>query len=299
MGRSQPVPPGPAPQPPVQRLRVRFAKRGRLRFASHRDVARAIERAARRTGLPVAFSAGFTPHPKISYAGAAATGVASEAEYFEIGLTSRCAPGEVGERLDAALPAGLDVIDVAEAGGGSLADDLQVSEWRVTLPGQPQEAVAAACREFMATAWVEVERRTAKGIRRVDARAAVIALELDRRAVDSVTGGCAILRMVVQHMTPAVRPDDVLAALRQVAGLAPPSPPLVTRLAQGPLGAAASGFDEPGAAGSAAAGDGAAHSGAATGGAPAPARWARAERRDQNAGSAASDGGAGPASADD
>ena len=88
----------------------------------------------------------------------------------------------------------------------------------------------------------------AKGIRRVDARAGVVTLELDRRAVDSVTGGCAILRMVVRHMTPAVRPDDVLAALRQVAGLAPLSPPLVTRLAQGPLGAAAGGLSEPGAA---------------------------------------------------
>ena len=97
----------------------------------------------------------------------------------------------------------------------------------------------------------------------MDARAAVVTLELDRRAVDSVTGGCAILRMVVRHMTPAVRPDDVLAALRQVAGLAPPSPPLVTRLAQGPLGAAAGGLSEPGAADSAIVGCGTANSGAA------------------------------------
>ena len=236
-------------------------------------MARAIERAARRTGLPVAFSAGFTPHPKISYAGAVPTGVASEAEYFEIGLTSPCAPGDVRDRLDAALPAGLDVLDVldvAEVRAGSLTDDLQVSEWRVTLPGERDDVVAAACREFMAASQVEVERLTAKGIRHVDARAAVVTLEPDRRAVDSVTGGCAILRMVVRHMTPAVRPDDVLAALRQVAGLAPLSPPLVTRLAQGPLGAAAGGLSEPGAAGIATAGYGTAHGGAAAGGAPAP-----------------------------
>ncbi len=273
MSRSQPVPPGPPPPPAVQRLRVRFAKRGKLRFASHRDVARAIERAVRRAGLPVAFSGGFTPHPKISYAGAAATGVASEAEFFEIGLTSRCEPADVGERLGAALPAGLDVLDVLDAAASrSLADDLQASEWRVTLPGVGEKAVAAACREFMAAERVEVEKRTAKGTRHVDARAAVVALELDRRAVDSMRGGCVILRMVVRHVTPAVRPDDVLAALRQVAGLAPLSPPMVTRLAQGLLGAVAGGLDEPGAAGSAIAGGGAADSGAATGGAPAPAR---------------------------
>ena len=45
--------------------------------------------------------------------------------------------------------------------------------------------------------------------------------------------GCAILDMVVRHLTPAVRPDDVLVGLRQVSDLAPPLPPLVLRLAQG------------------------------------------------------------------
>jgi radical SAM-linked protein len=276
MARSKPVPPGPPPQPAVQRLRVRFAKRGRLRFASHRDVARAIERAVRRSGLPVAYSGGFNPHPKLSYAGAAPTGVASEAEYFEVAMTASCVPGDVRDRLGAALPAGLDVLDVTEPHGGTMADELQVSEWRVTLPETQGDAVAAACRMFMDAAQVEVERSTPKGIRRVDARAGVVALELDRRAVDSSTGGCAILRMVVRHVTPAVRPDDVLAALRQVAGLAPLSPPLVTRLAQGLLGAAAGGLLEPGAAGSAAADcDTADGGGAATGGAPASARGAR------------------------
>jgi hypothetical protein len=64
----------------------------------------------------------------------------------------------------------------------------------------------------------------------------VITMETDRCAADTQAAGNAILRMVVRHVMPAVRPDDILAALRQVAGLAPSSPPLVTRLAQGPLG---------------------------------------------------------------
>ena len=48
-------------------------------------------------------------------------------------------------------------------------------------------------------------------------------------------GPCAILRLVVRHGTPSVRPDDILAALAVVGDLTPPVPPLVTRLAQGPL----------------------------------------------------------------
>lgn len=130
------MPDGPAPAPVVQRLRVRYAKRGRLRFTSHRDISRAVERAVRRAGIPVAFSAGFTPHPKISYTGAAPTGVASEAEYLELGLTDIRDPARVRADLDAALPPGLDVLDVVPAPAGtSLADRLQASEWRIRLDG--------------------------------------------------------------------------------------------------------------------------------------------------------------------
>jgi hypothetical protein len=64
----------------------------------------------------------------------------------------------------------------------------------------------------------------------------VVTLELSRRADEDRHVGCAILRMVVQQVSPAVRPDDILAALRQISALVPSSPPLVTRLAQGPLG---------------------------------------------------------------
>ena len=230
-----PKPEGPAPAPVIQRLRVRYTKRGRLRFTSHRDISRAVERAVRRAGIQVAFSAGFTPHPKISYAGAAATGVASEAEYLEIGLVAPCEPDRLRAGLDDALPEGLDILDVVEARTGTLADRLEASHWRIRLDGVTPETAGAAVAAFMAADEIEVERLTKKGRRRFDARAAVIACELDRRAMEDADAQCAILRMVVRHTTPAVRPDDVLTGLRLVADLAPPSPPLVTRLAQGPL----------------------------------------------------------------
>ncbi|MBO2462175.1 TIGR03936 family radical SAM-associated protein [Actinomadura violacea] len=249
------MPEGPAPAPVTQRLRVRYAKRGRLRFTSHRDISRAVERAVRRAGIPVAFSGGFTPHPKISYAGAAATGVASEAEYLEIGLTETRDPARVQADLDAALPPGLDILDVVPAGPGrggdaqarpaAFAERLEASEWRIRLDGVAQDAAAAAVAAFLAAGSIEVERLTKKGRRRFDVRAAVSACELDRRAAEAADAPCAILRMVVRHSTPAVRPDDILTGLRQVADLAPPSPPLVTRLAQGPLDAATGGLADP------------------------------------------------------
>jgi radical SAM-linked protein len=237
---TRPLPAAPPPAPVAQRLVIRYAKRGRMRFASHRDLARAIERGVRRASLPVAFSAGFSPHPKISYAGGAPTGTASEAEYLEIALTSVCPARDVRDRLDVALPDGIDVIEVLEltdAPGGAGALRLEGSQWRVVLPGVAPGDAARAVQAFLAAESIVVERLTSKGIRRLDARAAVVELNLDRRTEQEADAGRVTLHMVVRHVTPAVRPDDVLAALSKIAGLEPSSPPLVTRLAQGPVGA--------------------------------------------------------------
>src|SRR5713226_6531871 len=218
-----------------------------MRFASHKDIARAVERGVRRARLPIAYSAGFTPHPKISYAGAAPTGTASEAEYLELSLTETRIASDVRDLLDAALPDGIDVIDVTEDPGSLGACELEASQWEVALPGVAPDEAAAAVATFLATGRVEVERLTSKGIRRMDARAAVVTIETGRRAERERNAGYAILRMVVRHVTPAVRPDDILTALHRVADLALPSPALVTRLAQGPLAvmAAAAGTGGP------------------------------------------------------
>ena len=82
----------------------------------------------------MAYSSGFSPHPRISYANAAPTGAASEAEYLEIGLAERRDPEQVRRALDAALPPGLDVVEVVEAAGGALADRLTGSVWIVDWP---------------------------------------------------------------------------------------------------------------------------------------------------------------------
>ena len=232
---ARPVPGGPPPAPIIQRLTIRYAKRGRMRFASHRDVARAIERGVRKAGVPVAYSAGFSPHPRISYSGGAPTGSASEAEYLEISLTRRWEPAHLGRLLDAALPDGIDVVDVVEVDAKSAGLRLDASLWEVLLPGVTADVVRSARDAFLSAPTAVVERLTNKGKRQLDARAAVVSLEVDRHVGPELGAGCAILRMVVRQMTPAVRPDDVLTALGQFRVLAPESPPVVTRLWQGPL----------------------------------------------------------------
>jgi radical SAM-linked protein len=213
----------------VQRLRVRFAKRGRLRFTSHRDFQRAFERALRRAGVPIAYSQGFSPHPKVSYAGAAPMGAGSEAEYLEISLARACDPADVARSLDAALPAGLDVVEVVEAGGEPLADRLQASLWRIEMPDAEPTSLAAAVFKFLAAESVDVRRMTKNGSRVIDARAAVVRLDVAHDA------GALVLLAVLRHLTPTVRPDDLVAALGTIGAGAPAQSHISTRLAQGPL----------------------------------------------------------------
>ena len=220
--------------PPVQRLRVRYAKRGRLRFTSHRDFSRAFERAIVRARVPMAYSSGFNPHPRISYAGASPTGAASEAEYLEIGLAREVDPAQVLSTLDEALPTGLDVLEVVESRGGSLADLLEASVWRITVPDIEPDDAERAVTGFLEAGEVLVERMTKKGLRTFDCRAAVVSMSSAR---SGTRDSCAILEVVLRHGTPAVRPDDVLAGLRSLSGLEAGSAPLHERLAQGPLDA--------------------------------------------------------------
>ena len=224
--------------PPVQRLRVRYAKRGRLRFTSHRDFSRAFERALVRARIPMAYSSGFNPHPRISYAGASPTGAASEAEYLEIGLAETVDPARLADDLDQALPEGLDVLEVTEAAPGSLADRLEASRWQIDL-ALPPATVTAAAEAFLARSSVTVERMTKKGLRSFDTRAAVLAL-----LVTAYDAGSR-LTVVLRHAVHAVRPDDVLTGLRQVGGLEDAGAPLVTRLAQGPFDEATGTIGDP------------------------------------------------------
>jgi radical SAM-linked protein len=186
-----------------------------------------------RARIPVAYSSGFNPHPRVSYAGAAPTGSASEAEYLEVGLAREVDPAEAARDLDEALPEGLDVLEAVVSAGGPLADRLEASRWRITLPGVAPDAAAAAVASFLEAAEVPVERMTKKGLRRFDSRGAVLALT--SRGGSGNGAECAILDVVLRHGTPSVRPDDVLAGLREIAGLEASAAPLYERLAQGPL----------------------------------------------------------------
>ncbi len=214
----------------MQRLQIRYAKRGRGRFTSHRDFTRAFERALRRAHVPMAYSSGFNPHPRISYANSSPTGAATEAEYLEIGLAEVCDAQKVLASLNEAMPEGLVLREIREVEGGKVGDGLEASVWRVELPGADAPVMAAAVREFLELDSVETERMTKHGPRRFDARA-------DVKGISAyATDGIPVLDLVIAHNEPLVRPDDVLRVLQALhPEFTVVDPPKLTRLVQGRL----------------------------------------------------------------
>lgn len=122
-----------------QKVRIRFSKLGKIRFTSHRDVARVWERALRRATIPVAYSEGFSPHPKLSFGLALSTGHESLGEYLDVDLAHGVAIDveELPARLDPCLPVGLDVQAAAEIAPGtpSLQQAVTSCTWRIEVTG--------------------------------------------------------------------------------------------------------------------------------------------------------------------
>jgi len=119
----------------IVRYRITFAKRGALRYAGHLDLHKVWERAVRRAELPLAYSQGFHPQPKISLAAALPLGFASRAEVMDIRLKEEFSADEIQERLRKSLPGGIQVLDIEKVDDRAPALQTQVrsAEYEVTL----------------------------------------------------------------------------------------------------------------------------------------------------------------------
>ena len=119
----------------VQRLRFRFAKTGSLALLSHLDLVRLMERALRRSGLPVSFTGGFHPLPRVQFALALPLGAEADGEWMDLEFTQPMDPAEALQRLQAQLPAGFALLQVepVEVSAASLSQELVAARWQLQL----------------------------------------------------------------------------------------------------------------------------------------------------------------------
>lgn len=136
-----------------QRLRITFAKGENLRFISHLDLARTWERVLRRAGVPVAYSKGYHPHPKMVFAAALPVGCTGEAEVMDIVLVQPVPPRRVLRGLAHHMPAGLEARDVTPVYGRApaLPTLLYGADYEsVIQTGQSVEDAGRQCQALLA-----------------------------------------------------------------------------------------------------------------------------------------------------
>ena len=195
------------------RALIRFGKQPRLRFISHLDLQRFFQRAVNRTGLPIAWSQGFNPHPVMSFGSALALGWTSEYEVIDIKLAAPMGRGRVEAAVRAALPEDLPVLEVR------MIDDkhpapmalVRMSDYRITLNGD--DAVLDQVDAFLNRDSVMAVRKTKSGEREVDIRPLCVKL---RKTDDGLL--CRL--MLTEKDT--LKPDLLLRALSDMAGVEPP-----------------------------------------------------------------------------
>ncbi len=197
---------------PQQRLRIRFALGQRLKYISHLDLARTWERTFRRAGLPLAYSQGFNPRPRFQIAAALPVGISGSAEVLDVWLDEVLEPGQVRQRLQPSLPAGLEISGVSEVDlrAPSLQSQMRAAYYRATVAGpEPAEAIRARVQALLAAPALLRQRHHKGRLQTYDLRPLVQSIE-----VREGQEGEQILEMRLQASPQgAGRPDEVLDAL--------------------------------------------------------------------------------------
>ena len=192
------------------RALIRFGKRDRLRFISHLDLQRFFQRAVNRTGLPVAWSQGFNPHPVMSFGSALALGWTSEYEVIDIKLSAPMGRKRTEDAVRAALPEDLPVLEVR------MIDDkhpapmalVRMSDYLIALEGDDARRVYDQVPAFLARERVMGIKKTKSGEKEIDIRPLAIELK------ETDAGLYARLMLTEQN---TLKPDLLVKALADMA----------------------------------------------------------------------------------
>lgn len=162
------------------RLFIRYAREERVKYISHLDLMRTFQRALRRARIPVAYSEGFNPHPRLAFASALAVGVTSSDEYMDIILEEPVAPEEFAARMNSVMPMGLPILDAVQVDEKvpSLMSMIERASYQVELSGTVP-GLKQMVEDFLSRPAVEIEKQGKKGLQLVDIKPGIYMLRLD------------------------------------------------------------------------------------------------------------------------
>jgi radical SAM-linked protein len=199
-------------QPYQQRLRVTFAKGEAIKYIGHLDLAKAWERALRRAGVPLAYSRGFHPQPRIAFASALPLGFVGEAELLDVFLETPLAPEDFIRRLRPVLPVGLEIksVEEVELRGPSLQSSLRFSDYRLELQSElPPEEIQGRIARLLEAEELPRQRERRGRRKEYDLRPLI-----EHLALAGQKAGIYLLEMRLRTDSQATgRPGEVLEAL--------------------------------------------------------------------------------------
>ena len=173
------------------RMLAVYHKAEAARFISHLDILRALQRAFRRAGLPLRYSDGFNPHPELSFASALATGMTSDAEWFEVELTQDMTPEAFVSAVNPVMPRGLSVSDAREMPLGikTLTSCTRAAEYRITISTEQEfeKDLLEETLHGLLSGEIIVNKRTKSGIKPVDIRPQVLRAIVEGIEKDTIT----------------------------------------------------------------------------------------------------------------
>ena len=189
------------------RLRITFSKQGALRYTGHLDLHTLLERAARRANLPLAYSQGFHPTPKIQLASALPLGFSSRAEMMDMWLTTECELSQIRADLQSTLPRDIQILnmEVVDDRAPALQTQLIAAEYEATLT-EPASNLTSRLAALSEAASLPRERRG----KTYDLRPLIESLEA---APADGSGKWRILMRLVAREGATGRPEEVLSAL--------------------------------------------------------------------------------------
>ncbi|ABO51047.1 conserved hypothetical protein [Desulforamulus reducens MI-1] len=197
----------------MPRYRVKYSKEGPARYSSHLDMVRFFDRSTRRAKLPVAFSEGFNPHPKFSFAVPLPVGIAGLEEYMDMELKEYLDPREIALRLEPNLPEGYKILDIKqiEDRAVTLMSIVSRADYWATAPlptGYSEGQLKATIDKLLEQEEIIVTRETKGKVKEVNIRPGIFSLAGD------VKGHILEIKMeLLIGSTGNVRPEEIFKKL--------------------------------------------------------------------------------------
>ena len=195
------------------KIRIKFTKTGCMKFIGHLDIMRFFQKAIRRSGLPIAFSEGFSPHMIMSFAAPLGVGVTSSGEYFDMELTEEISSAEITDRLNREMVEGMQVISarkIPEGKAGKAMSLVAAADYVVSFrEGLELKGWEKCLDDFFRQDEIVILRKTKRSEKETDIRPWILELRSEKNG---------IFMKVSQGSVHNLKPELVLEAFAAYLG---------------------------------------------------------------------------------